>query len=154
MEGYTENRIVIFRDFDHVFQLTNRIDLWPKLFSEYQSAEILKKEENTIQFRLVTFPDEGRPSRSWVSTRVIMPEERRAIADREENSFPFTKMHIEWEYEELPNKDGVILTWMQSFIVHADCQFSAVQMESFLNRNTRSQMKLVKTNVEQWHEPF
>ena len=154
MTGYTENQIVIFRDFKHVFELTNRIDLWTKLFTEYQSAEVLSQQDNVITFRLTTFPEGSRPSRTWTSVRTIMPEKRQAIAKRLDPTFPFEHMDIQWLYEELPNKDGVIMTWIQSFQVHPECPFSNEQMESFLNANTRKQMRAVKTNVERWQDAY
>lgn len=150
MPGYTENNIVIFRDFTHVFELTNRIDLWPQLFTEYQSAEVLNQEDNVITFRLTTFPEGSRPSRTWTSVRTIMPEEKQAIAKRLDPAFPFEYMNIKWLYEPLPKDDGVIMTWIQEFNVHPECQFTNEQMESFLNANTRKQMQSVKTNVENW----
>lgn len=154
MNGYTENQIVIFRDFKHVFELTNRIDLWTRLFTEYQSAEILNQDGNVITFRLTTFPEGQRPSRTWTSVRTIMPELGQATAKRLDPTFPFEYMDIQWFYEELPNKDGVIMTWIQSFHVHPECPFSNEQMESFLNANTRKQMRSVKTNVELWQEAY
>lgn len=150
MTGYTENQIVIFRDFKHVFELTNRIDLWTKLFTEYQHSEVISQEGNVIHFRLTTWPEGARPSRTWTSVRTIMPDERKAVARRLDPTFPFEHMDIEWLYEELPGKDGVIMTWIQSFKVHPECAFSTEQMESFLNANTRTQMRSVKANVEAW----
>jgi aromatase len=150
MSGYTENQIVIFKDADHVFELTNRIDLWPKLFTEYQSAEILSQDDNVITFRLTTFPEGERPSRTWTSVRTILREENKAIAKRLEPAFPFEYMNIKWLYEPLPSNDGVIMTWIQEFNVHSECPFTNEQMESFLNANTRKQMVSVKKNVENW----
>lgn len=150
MAGYTENQIVIFRDYEHVFALTNRIDLWPQLFTEYQHAEVLSQKDNEITFRLTTFPEGSRPSRTWTSVRTILPLEHRAVAKRMPPAFPFVSMDIEWLYEELPGKDGVIMTWKQTFEVDPECPFSNEQMESFLNANTRKQMRSVKERVEQW----
>lgn len=151
MAGYTENRIVVFRDFDHVFDLSNRIDLWPKLFSEYKDAKVLEQHGNVIKFQLTTYPEGEKPSRTWVSERVIDKVNRVALAERLEPKFPFEYMKIRWEYEPLPNNIGVIMTWIQEFNVHKDCKFSNELMESFLNKATYKQIKLVKKNIEEWN---
>lgn len=151
--GYTENKILIHRDFDHVFDLTNKIELWPQLFTEYRTAEIISREGNEIIFKLETFPEHDRPARSWVSKRTILKDEALALAERIDSTFPFKKMLIRWEYEKLPSDAAVLMTWIQEFSIHPDCHFSIEQMESFLNKNTRAQMKAVKHAVENW-EPL
>lgn len=150
MPGYTENRIVIYRDYDHVFDLTNRIDLWPKLFTEYKDAVVLEQSDNEITFQLTTFAEGQKPSRTWKSKRILNKKDGVATAERIDPLFPFAYMNIRWEYEKLPSDTAVIMTWIQEFDVHPDCQFSDVQMESFLNRGTHKQMKAVKQAVEAW----
>lgn len=150
MPGYTENRVIIHRDYDHTFDLTNRIDLWPQLFTEYKEAEILEQRPDYVKFRLTTFPEQGRPSRSWISERFLDKENFQATASRLDPIFPFTYMHIRWEYETMPSDKAVVMTWIQEFDVHPDCQFSVEQMENFLNKNTYKQLRAVKQNVERW----
>lgn len=152
MPGFTHNSIVVLRDFSTVFDLTNRIDLWPQLFTEYRAAEILERNGDELLFRLTTFPEGERPSRSWTSRRWIDRANRRATAERLAPAFPFASMRITWTYEPLPQDVGVVMTWMQEFEVHPDAKFSNEQMESFLNRNTRAQMQAVKAAVERWEE--
>jgi len=150
MTGYTENRIIIHRDFDHVYDLTNQIDKWPQLFTEYQSSEIIEQKDNEILFRLTTFASEDRPARTWVSKRILDKKNCIATAERLDPLFPFARMNIRWEYEKLPSDKSVVMTWIQDFDVHPDCQFSVVQMESFLNKNTHAQLRAVKKAVEAW----
>jgi len=150
MSGYTENRILIRRDYDFVFDITNRIELWPQLFTEYKEAEVLERIGSEILFRLTTFPEETRPSRTWVSKRTIDKANGVAVAERVESPAPFEYMKIRWEYERLPAEGAVIMTWMQDFAVAAGVPWSNEQMESFLNRNTRAQMASVKARVEAW----
>lgn len=150
MPGYTENRILIHRDFDHVFDLTNNIELWPKLFTEYKDAKVLEKNDNEIVFQLTTFPEGERPSRTWKSKRYLNKANGIATAKRIEPLFPFAYMDIRWEYEKLADNKAVVMTWIQEFDVHPECQFSVTQMESFLNHNTYKQIRAVKKAVEEW----
>lgn len=150
MNGYTENRIVIHQDYDFVFNLTNRIDLWPQLFTEYKAAEVLECEGDWIKFQLTTFAHGEKPSRTWVSERTLDKKNFRATAERLSPKFPFEYMKIAWVYEPLPSDKAVVMTWVQEFNVDPKCPFSNEQMERFLNRNTYQQIKSVKERVESW----
>jgi aromatase len=154
MPGYTENSIVILRDFDTVFDLTNQIELWTQLFTEYEKAEVLERNGSEVVFSLTTFPEGDRPARTWVSRRVIDKLGRQATAERIEAAFPFKEMKIHWTYEPLPGDVGVVMTWIQKFEIHEDCQWSSEKMESFLNRNTRTQMRAIRERVENWSAPI
>jgi len=147
--GYTENQIVILRDFDTVFDTTNTIELWPQLFTEYEKAEVLERQGNNILFRLTTFAAGNEPSHSWVSRRTIDKEKKEAAAERLEPTFPFQYMHIRWTYESLPREVGVIMTWIQEFEPHPRFPKTNAEMEAFLNHNTRIQMREIKRKIEQ-----
>lgn len=148
MKGYTENSINVFRNIDKVFDLTNQIEMWPKLFTEYQAAEVLEKKDNYIKFRLMTHPDENGKVNSWVSERIIDKENFKVKAKRLEPLYPFTSMEIIWTYEPLPQNTGVNMTWIQEFEVDKSFPHDVYDMESFLNRGSREQMKAVKRAVE------
>ncbi len=150
LPGYTQNTIVILKDFDTVFDLTNDIELWPQLFTEYKEAKVLEKDGNKVTFQLTTFSEGERPSRTWVSTRIIDKPGKKAEAQRVKQAFPFKVMKIYWTYEELPQKVGTIMTWIQKFEPVEECEWSVEKLESFLNRNTRLQMQVIKERVEAW----
>lgn len=152
MPGYTENRVLIYRDYDHVFDLTNNISLWPQLFTEYKTARVLEEKGNYIKFELTTFATENKPSKTWVSERFLDKINHSATAERLTPKFPFSYMKIRWEYEVIEKTPAVLMTWIQEFDIDPACPFSVEQMESYLNKNTYQQIKSVKNKVEQWHE--
>lgn len=45
MAGHTDNAIVIDAPMDLVWNMTNDVGSWPRLFGEYASAEILERED-------------------------------------------------------------------------------------------------------------
>ena len=55
--------------------MTNDVESWPELFTEYASAEILDREGDTVRFRLTMHPDENGKVWSWVSERTRRPGE-------------------------------------------------------------------------------
>src|SRR5947209_9886574 len=69
MAGHTENEIVIRAPLELTWQMTNDVEKWPNLFTEYAKAEILEREGDTVRFRLTMQPDEQGRVWSWVSER-------------------------------------------------------------------------------------
>ena len=69
MAGHTQNEITVAAPLDLVWDMTNDVANWPRLFTEYASAEILSVEGNKTTFRLTMHPDENGTVWSWVSER-------------------------------------------------------------------------------------
>jgi aromatase len=153
LPGYTQNTVVILRDFDTVFDLTNDIELWPQLFTEYKEAKVLERDGNKVTFELTTHPEGERPSRTWVSTRIIDKPGKKAEAQRVKQAFPFKTMQIYWNYEALPQNVGTVMTWIQKFEPTEDCEWSVEKLQAFLNNNTLHQMQAIKERVEAWPVP-
>lgn len=55
MSGYTENNIIIIGEPEKIFDLTNNIERWPELFTEYKEAKILEKNKSEILFKLTVY---------------------------------------------------------------------------------------------------
>ncbi len=144
--GETNNEIWIEKDIDTVFDVTNKIDRWKDLFSEYQESTIISIEGNKIRFRLTTHPDEAGRTKSWVSERVVNKERYTCEAVRVEPKFPFVYMNIYWEYK--PHNNGTLMKWIQKFETDVNSIFNDKQMEEYLNRNTRIEMKVIKEKIE------
>src|SRR5687767_15184974 len=98
MSVRTDNSIVIAAPLDEVWQITNDVANWPKLFTEYATAEILEQRDNTVRFRLTMHPDEEGRVWSWVSERTTDTRTHSVKARRVETG-PFEYMNIEWYYE-------------------------------------------------------
>src|SRR5687768_2096938 len=112
MTGHTQNEITIAAPVDLVWDMTNDVANWPRLFSEYATAEILSEEGNRVTFRLTMPPDENGKVWSWVSERETDRETLSVEARRVETG-PFAYMNILWEYEKVPT--GTRMTWTQDF---------------------------------------
>jgi len=144
--GYTKNSIVIAAPIDKVFDLTNDIERWPELFTEYQAAKVVSREGNKIVFELTTHPEGEQPSRTWRSSRVIDRENWCVTAEREDPKFPFEYMHITWLYESVPG--GTQMTWIQNFKMHPMTGWTEEQGEQSINANTPVQMAAIKQKIE------
>ncbi|MDG9703554.1 SRPBCC family protein [Streptomyces sp. DH37] len=146
MAGHTENEIVIAAPLDLVWDMTNDIENWPRLFSEYASVEILSRDGDSTTFRLTMHPDENGTVWSWVSERTADRDGLTVRARRVETG-PFRYMDIRWEYAQTP--DGVRMRWTQDFAMKPDAPVDDAWMTQNINRNSRVQMALIRDRIEQ-----
>jgi aromatase len=145
MSKRTDNQIVINAPIQQVWEITNNVEGWPQLFTEYAKAEILERHGNTVRFRLTMHPDENGKIWSWVSERTIDPQTHSVKAHRVETG-PFEFMNIEWFYSEV--KEGTLMRWVQEFHMKPEAPVDDDWMENNINTNTKKQMSIIKERVE------
>ncbi|MFF7183132.1 SRPBCC family protein [Streptomyces sp. NPDC008121] len=146
MPGHTDNSITIDAPLDLVWDMTNDIDNWPRLFTEYASVDVLAREGDTTTFRLTMHPDESGKVWSWVSQRTVDRATRTVRAHRVETG-PFDHMNIRWEYAEQPA--GIRMRWIQDFAMKPDAPVDDAGMTERINRNSATQMALIRDRIEQ-----
>jgi aromatase len=145
MSKRTDNEIIIHAPIDKVWDITNNVEGWPNLFTEYAQADILERNGNTVRFRLSMHPDENGKIWSWVSERTVDPNSRTVKAHRVETG-PFDFMNIWWYYEEV--EGGTKMRWVQEFHMKPDAPVDDDWMENNINTNTKKQMSIIKERVE------
>jgi aromatase len=145
MPGHTENSILIAAPLDLVWSMTNDVEAWPELFTEYASAEIIERRSDTVRFRLTMHPDENGKVWSWVSERTANPATRTVSARRVEPG-PFEYMNICWTYAEEPG--GTRMTWIQDFAMRSDAPVTNEQMAARLNANSPVEMEAIRQHIE------
>ncbi|MEU6225001.1 SRPBCC family protein [Streptomyces sp. NPDC047042] len=146
MSGHTENTITVDAPFDLVWDITNDIENWPQLFTEYSSLEVLSREGDTTAFRLTMYPDDNGKVWSWISERTV-DRANRVVRARRIETGPFAHMNILWEYTELPG--GTQMRWTQDFAMKPDAPVDDEWMTDNINRNSRTQMALIRDRIEQ-----
>jgi aromatase len=144
--AHTESSMVINAPMDLVWDMTNDVESWPHLFSEYAAAEIIARDGNTVRFRLTMHPDDNGKVWSWVSERVMDPEARAVHAHRVETG-PFEFMDINWTYRETGG--GVEMSWVQDFRMKPGAPVDDATMTEMITRNSAVQMERIKTIVEE-----
>lgn len=145
MSATTENTIVIDAPFQLVWDITNDIEGWPDLYTEYAAAEILERRGDTVVFRLTMHPDDQGRVWSWVSERQPDIENRTVVARRVETG-PFEYMNIRWTYAE--EAGGTRMTWFQDFEMKPDAPVNDQQMVERINRNSKIQMGIIRDKIE------
>ncbi|HEY5834394.1 SRPBCC family protein [Streptomyces sp.] len=146
MAGHTENEITVQAPMDLVWDMTNDLENWPQLFSEYASVEVLERRGGLTRFRLTMHPDENGTVWSWVSEREPVRETRTVTARRVETG-PFEFMEIFWAYHEAPG--GTRMRWVQDFAMKPDAPVDDAGMTERINANSRIQLELIRDKVEQ-----
>lgn len=141
--SHTRNEITINAPYDLVFEISNHIERWSELFGkEYAKSEVLERKGNEITFRLTD--EDGK---SWVSKRWLYKDQKFAFASRHEPMFPFIYMKIVWLYIERP--EGVQMIWVQDFEMDPKfTKFTGEQIEGFINKHSRDNMKIFKEVIE------
>lgn len=146
MPGHTENEITVAAPLDLVWDMTNDIENWPGLFSEYASVDIMERKGSTTTFRLTMHPDDNGKVWSWVSERTTDRKKRKVTARRVETG-PFDHMNIRWEYTEVPG--GTRMHWTQDFAMKPDAPVDDDWMTDNINRNSKIQLELIRDKIEQ-----
>ncbi|MFJ9774905.1 SRPBCC family protein [Kitasatospora sp. NPDC101157] len=145
MPGHTDNEIIINAPLDLVWEMTNDLENWPELFSEYASVEVLERNGDRVRFRLTMHPDENGKVWSWVSERTT-DRSSLAVTARRVEPGPFEFMEIRWEYAEVPA--GTRMRWIQDFAMKPTAPVNDDGMTDHINRNSRIQMQLIREKVE------
>lgn len=145
MSARTECSVRIDAPIDLVWDMTNDLESWPELFTEYQSIEILERNGTDITFRLTMHPDEQGQVRSWVSVRTPDPASRTVRAHRVETG-PFAFMRLYWDYTEVDQQ--VEMRWVQEFHVKDEMPFDDEAMAAHLEKNSAVQMAHIKKKIE------
>lgn len=145
MSGHTENSVEIEAPINTVWRMTNELERWPVLFTEYAQVEILEHHGSTWRFRLTMHPDPQGNTWSWVSERTLHEAHHVVTARRIEPGW-FEFMNITWTYEATGNRTR--MTWIQDFSMRADSPFDDEAMAERINRNTAIQIAHVRDAVE------
>jgi len=143
--GHTENSIVISAPLPLVWDMTNDLENWTNLFTEYAEVDVLAKEENKFTFRLTMVPDDDGTVWSWVSERTLDPGSRTVNAHRVETG-PFEYMNIFWKYDEVD--DGTRMTWVQDFHMKPTAPVDDEWMTDNINKNSAVQLAVIRDKVE------
>jgi aromatase len=145
--AHTDNEVVINAPLDVVWERMMDVEGWPDLFSEYAKAEVTERDGDTIKFRLTTHPDPEYDGQvwSWISERTADPASHSSKSRRIETG-PFEYMNIEWYFEDADG--GTRMRWVQDFSMKPGAPANDEQAEQYMNKNTKTQMGVIKERLE------
>lgn len=141
----TDVEVHIDAPLDLTWKLTNDLQSWPDLFSEYAAVDILQTDGPTTTFRLTTRPDESGQQWSWVAQRTTDRDQQSVTARRLEPGW-FEYMHLRWDYTEVDA--GTLLRWRQWFRMRLDSPVDQDTMTTNITCGSHVQQNRIKTIVE------
>lgn len=145
MAGHTDNSVVIDAPLTLVWDMTNDVDSWSELFTEYADARVLERKGDTLVIRLTLNPDPDGTVWSWVSERTPDREALTVRAHRVETG-PFQYMNLLWTYKEV--EGGVEMRWRQDFAMKPSAPFDDKTMTERLNRVAPEQLASIRERIE------
>jgi aromatase len=143
--GHTEASVFIDAPLDLVWQMTNDVESWPELFTEYAESEILVRDGKSVTFRLTMHPDENGITWSWVSKRTADRETCQVHSHRVETG-PFEYMRIHWSYQS--QDGGTLMTWVQDFAMKPTAPVDDRAMTDRINTNSPLQLGVIRERIE------
>jgi aromatase len=146
MAARTENDVVIAAPLDLVWDMTNDVESWPTLYTEYAKAEVLERDGDTVRFRLSTHPEADGTVWSWISERTPDRGALTVRARRIETGPLLESMEIFWDYTATP--DGIRMRWVQEFQLRPTAPVDDAGAVAHLNRETRVQLAHIKEVIE------
>jgi aromatase len=144
--GHTDNEVRIAAPLPFVWAMTNDVETWPSLFSEYAAAEVLERRGDTVRFRLTKHPDENGTVWTWVSERTPDRDTWSVRAHRVETG-PYEYMRIHWTYRSTPD-GGTLMRWVQDFRLRPDAPVDDATMTDRIDRGTKIQQERIRQLVE------
>ncbi|GHO81094.1 putative polyketide cyclase [Ktedonobacter sp. SOSP1-85] len=140
-----QNSIIICKDPQTVFDITNDIERWPILFNEYHGAKILNRESEGRYTRL-SFQLTNAEGNTWRSQRLLDHQQMVATAEREEPLYPFAYMHLKWTCEAAP--EGTKMTWTQDFELDPKYPDPLPVVLDRMNAHTVENQQNIKEKIE------
>ena len=115
MKIHTEHSVLINRDLDLVFDVTNQMEKWPELLPPCKDLRILDVENTDVGPKVtieVTFHTGGRLM-TWRSKRLVDLKTKSAQSERIAPLGPFKFMKMAWLYHQVDG--GTKLTFIHDF---------------------------------------
>ena len=133
--------IVVAAPVGLTFEISNRIDQWPRIVPEYLKTEILRWEGRKVWFRLTS-----QDNSSWVSWRMLYPPYL-AYAERFEPVAPFTFNQLTWIYHALPGNQ-THMTWDMCFELPAERKAEEQAWAERMAEHTEANQRAMRDYIE------
>jgi len=128
-----------------VFAITNDIDNWDTLFNEYNSSEVLRRED-AGRFTKLVFRLRNKDNASWQSWRLLDHQDLVAVAQRQDPLYPFLFMHLTWTYDAVDG--GTLMTWTQDFELDPAFETPAATVVARMDEHGRGNQLRIKKLIE------
>ncbi len=154
----TDNSIIIEREPEEVFAITNDLESWPRLFANYKRVTVLDRKQKDgseeVWFEIEAIPHEDEDGEDdhdhvWRSRRLIDHTNMTAIGIREDPMFPFSSWKLTITYE--PAGSGhTKMSWIQDFKMDPKSDHTDQEIADWINKESPDEMADIKKRIEGW----
>jgi len=146
MAARVETSVVIDAPFDVVWKMTNDVESWPDMYTEYAKVEVLAREGAMVRFRVTTHPDVNGTVQTWVSERTPDLQARTARSRRIETG-PFAeKVDLYWDYVQTP--EGVRLRLVTELVLRPTAPVDEPTAVAYLTDTNRQELAHLRDVIE------
>lgn len=143
-----EHEITIDAPARAIYRLIAEVENWPRIFPPTIHVDQVGLEEGTERIRIWATANDT--VKNWTSRRVLDPDRLRIAFRQEVSAPPVASMGGTWIIEPLSdNESKVVLRHDYSAV--GDDPASLAWIDAAVDRNSRSELAALKSNVEQAH---
>ncbi|WP_073948908.1 aromatase/cyclase [Streptomyces kebangsaanensis] len=145
-----EHTITVAAPAQAVYRLIAEVGNWPRIFPPTLYVDQVEQSGNSERIRI--WATANGEAKNWTSRRVLDPENLRVGFRQEVSAPPVAAMGGEWIIEPLsPAESRVRL--LHDYRAVGDDPESLAWIDRAVDRNSRSELSALKTNVELAHAP-
>jgi aromatase len=144
-----EHEIGVEAPADAIYRLIAEVENWPRIFPPTIYVDHLERSGNEERIRI--WATANGAAKNWTSRRVLDPAGRRIDFRQEISTPPVAAMGGSWIIEEIgPSSSRVRL--LHDYRAVDDDQESLRWIDQAVDRNSRSELAALKSNVERAHQ--
>lgn len=134
--------VVVAAPLDATFEVSNRLEHWPRMMKEYERVEIFREEGAKRWFRL-----SHENGTSWISWRLVHRDGLFALAERCDPRAPFAFMQHLWTYQSR-ERGTTEMTWTMTFELPASVRDREETVARHLAESTRANQARMAAYIE------
>jgi aromatase len=142
------HEIIVAAPADAVYRLIAEVANWPQIFPPTIYVDQVERGDDEERIRI--WATANGEAKSWTSRRVLDPRARRISFRQEVSTPPVAGMGGAWVVETLPG-DQSRVRLLHDYRAVDDDPAGLAWIDEAVDRNSRSELAALKTNVEQAH---
>lgn len=143
-----EHEITVSAPADAVYRLIAEVENWPQIFPPTIHVDHIARTDHDEHIRI--WATANGEARNWTSRRILEPQQRRINFQQTVSAPPVASMGGAWIIEQIaPEASRVRL--LHEYRAIDDDPHSLVWIDQAVDRNSRSELAALKTNVEAVH---
>jgi aromatase len=143
-----EHEITINAPASAIYRLIAEVENWPRIFPPTIHVDQVDLEEGTERIRIWATANDT--VKNWTSRRVLDPDRLRIAFRQEVSAPPVASMGGTWIIKPLSDNESTVVL-LHDYSAIDDDPASLAWIDAAVDRNSRSELAALKSNVERTH---